>query len=466
MLNAGGWLVVGYGLNLTIRFGSNLLMTRLLVPEMFGVMSIAVIVLVGLAMFSDFGLKQCIVQSERGHDPAFLGTAWLIQALQGALLWLIALGISLAVFVTDRIGTFPQGSVYASPILPQVIAILSSGVLIAGLGSTKFHEASRRLMLGRVAQVEIMSQIVGLACMLTWVAFDRSIWALVSGAVSSAAARTCLSHVWLPGPVNLWRWDASAFREIIRFGKWMFLSSILGFLVNNGDRLLLGGLVDSHVLGLYAIAYLLFSVIEQVLGTIIGELVFPALSEIIRENRADLKARYYRFQLIIASLSYAISGITMGAGQAIVDLIYDRRYRQAGLLLEILAVGLLAIPWRSATLCLLALGKPQIMSYTVGVRLLTLCLAVPIGFHAFGLTGAVWGVVIAQLVCVPLIAAHMLRTDMFDVQKEVALLLIAPASLLVAKATVFAIGLVLAADVSGVPGALHFLINSLAAHAG
>src|SRR5215831_13914608 len=79
VLNAGTWSLAGYGLNQAIRFGTNLLATRLLVPEMFGVMAIANLVMVGLAMFSDFGLKLNIIQSKRGNDPAFLNTAWVAQ---------------------------------------------------------------------------------------------------------------------------------------------------------------------------------------------------------------------------------------------------------------------------------------------------------------------------------------------------------------------------------------------------
>jgi O-antigen/teichoic acid export membrane protein len=446
-LSAGGWLFIGYGLNLTLRFGSNLLMTRLLIPEMFGVISMASIVLVALAMFSDLGLKPCIVQSERGHDTAFLNTAWTIQVLQGILLWLAALAIGLLVWIMDQIGAFPVDSVYADPMLPFVIAALSFSALIGGLGSTKFHEASRGLRLGRVVAVVIASQVVGLVCMLAWVSVDRSIWALIAGGISSTAAQALLGQVWLPGPCNRWQWDRTAWREIVRFGKWIFLSSILGFLVNNGDRLLLGGMVNSSLLGLYAIAYLIFSAIEGVLGTIIGEIAFPALSEIVRERRAEVKAGYYRFQLVVASLSYASAGILIGAGQTIVGALYDRRYRPAGWMLEILAVGLVAVPWRSATLCFLALGRPQIQSYSTAARLGALALAVPIGYQVFAVAGAIWGIVLAQLAAVPMIAVHMAKEGLLDVRREFLLLLILPASALATKALVLATGADGAVDV-------------------
>jgi hypothetical protein len=59
VLKAGAWTLAGFGASQVIRFGSNLLMTRLLVPEMFGVMAVANVVMVGLSLFSDIGLPRC-----------------------------------------------------------------------------------------------------------------------------------------------------------------------------------------------------------------------------------------------------------------------------------------------------------------------------------------------------------------------------------------------------------------------
>ena len=129
VITAGAWSLAGYAVSQVIRFGSNLIMTRLLVPEMFGVMAIATIVMVGLAMFSDLGLRQSIVQSRRGDDPAFLNTAWALQILRGLVLWAIALAIALGLYLADRAGMVPAGSVYADPSLPWVIAALSFGTV-------------------------------------------------------------------------------------------------------------------------------------------------------------------------------------------------------------------------------------------------------------------------------------------------------------------------------------------------
>jgi O-antigen/teichoic acid export membrane protein len=422
VLNAGAWAFVGHGVILTIRFGSNLLMTRLLAPEMFGIMSIASIVLVALAMFSDLGLRQFIVQSHRGHEPEFLNTAWAVQIVQGGLLWLGALGISLVIFFVDQTGALPEESAYANPVLPYVIAVLSLGVLVAGLGSTKLHEASRNLALGRIAQIEILSQVAGFVFMLAWVSIDRSIWALVAGALFGTVARTILSHVWLPGTTNRWAWDKVAIREIFHFGKWMFLSSILGFLVNNGDRLLLGGMIDVTVLGVYAIAYLLFSVIDQVLATLVTEVAFPALGEMVRERQQEANASYYRMHAVLASVAYFCAGLLMFSGQVIVNILYDPRYSEAGWMLQVLAAVLLTIPARFATQYFLALGLPHLLSTIIGIRLITLLVSVVTGFHLFGLPGAIGGIVLSHFSYVPAIVFFSARKKLFNLGRELAVL--------------------------------------------
>ena len=207
VLSAGIWSLAGYGCNQVLRFGSNLLMTRLLVPEMFGVMAVATVVMTGLAMFSDVGFKPSVVQSERGNDPIFLNTTWVTQIFRGLLLWLFALLTSLLIYFGNQIGVVPEGSVYADPNLPVVIAILSLTAVAGGFESTKLLQASRNMLLNRIAWIEVSTQIIALLCMIGWAYTDRSIWALVAGGICSAVARTILSHAWLPGVPNRWQWD-------------------------------------------------------------------------------------------------------------------------------------------------------------------------------------------------------------------------------------------------------------------
>jgi O-antigen/teichoic acid export membrane protein len=400
---------------------TNLLMTRLLVPEVFGVTAIAYLILTGLALFSDLGLSQNVVQSERGNQFVFLNTAWVVQISRGFLLWVLAVGVALLVFVANHLGLVPKDTVYADPSLPYVITALSFAAVIEGFRSTKFYEAARYLAFGRMTLMGVTAQFVGLSCMLAWASVDRSIWVLVAGGLASAVTNTILSHAFLVGNNNRLQWDRSAFVEIFRFGKWIFLSSIVGFLASSGDRLLLGTMVDSAALGVYAIAFLLFSSIEQILNSLIQSIGFPALSEIARRG-TSMKAAYYRFHSVIASVAYFSAGFMTIAGRSVVGLLYDRRYAQAGWMLEVLAIGLLAIPSRIGVQSFLALGAPRMVAIVAAIRLVLLLVLVPIGFHYFGLTGAVLGIMISYLSYLPSVFMLSTRYNLLDFRKEVLVL--------------------------------------------
>ncbi len=421
VFTASAWSLAGHCVSLAIRFGSNLIITRLLAPDMFGVAAIATIVMIGLEMFSDFGLRLSIVQSQRGNDVAFLNTAWVLQIIRGLVLWVAALIISLLIYYAGRVGMVPRESAYADPSLPWVIAVLALSIVISGFASTKLFEASRNLALARITQIDIAVQIVGVACMLMWAAYDRSIWALTVGGVVAAFLRTTLSHAWMVGNPNRWHWDSSAFVELIHFGKWVFASSILGFLIASGDRLLLGWLVDGTVLGIYVIAFSIYSAIEQVVGKITAGVVLPALSEVARSRR-NLKAAYYRFHTVIATTAYFCGGVLMTSGETLVSVLYDQRYSEAGWMVQVLSVLLLAAPFQISTQCYLALGMPQLHSHILVARLVTLYSAVPIGFYHFGLPGALWGIVIGQLISLPIFIFYNAKNSLLDIRREFLLL--------------------------------------------
>src|SRR5258705_5085460 len=200
VLRAGGWTVTGFALSQAIRFGANLVMTRLLVPEMFGVMAIATMLMYGLALFSDVGLRLSVVQSRRGREAAFLNTAWTIQVARGFVIWGAALAVALGLVLLNAF--VPAGSVYADPSLPYVIALLSVSAIVGGFESTKLLEASRALSLGLVTQIELGAQVCGLACMLSWALVDRSIRALDAGALAATGLSTLFHHASLPGSSN------------------------------------------------------------------------------------------------------------------------------------------------------------------------------------------------------------------------------------------------------------------------
>src|SRR5688572_8201645 len=86
ILRASGWTFIQNGAALLLRLFGNLLLTRLLTPEAFGLMAVVQAFVVALAHLSDVGISQSIVVHRRGDDPAFLNTVWTVQILRGILI--------------------------------------------------------------------------------------------------------------------------------------------------------------------------------------------------------------------------------------------------------------------------------------------------------------------------------------------------------------------------------------------
>lgn len=65
------WIIAGYGISQFVRLSSNLILTRILVPEIFGLMALMHAFVIGLSMFSDIGIGPSIIQNKRGNDQIF-----------------------------------------------------------------------------------------------------------------------------------------------------------------------------------------------------------------------------------------------------------------------------------------------------------------------------------------------------------------------------------------------------------
>ncbi len=256
-VKAGSWVLVGYAFSQIIRFGGNLVLTRLLIPEMFGVMAIVNMLMVGLIMFSDVGLLQNIVRSDRGEDLDYLNTAWTIQIIRGFVLFAIALIISACLYFLGQHGYVSSDTAYGNEQLPFIIATMSVVTIIAGFNSIHLLLLNRKLMMGKLVAIEVLSQAIGLAIMIYLAWKNQGIWSLVIGTIASAAVKLVLSHAMNLGARCCLVWEKAAAHDIIHFGKWIFLTSILGFMTNQGDRLMLGGLISAEQLGIYTVAFFL-----------------------------------------------------------------------------------------------------------------------------------------------------------------------------------------------------------------
>lgn len=433
VLKAASWSLLGHFSRQLIRFGGNLVLTRLLLPEAFGVMAIATVLLFGFQLFTDIGLRQNIVQSKSGDDRDFLDTVWTVQILRGIMVCALALLAGAVLAWLQGGGRVAAGTAYADRTLPAIILVLSFNALIQGFESTKVGTASRHLSLSRITLQDLGTQLFGLVVTLAWAAVQHSVWALVAGSLAASATKVLLSHYLLPGARNRLCWDRTHFDEIFAFGKWVFLSSIAGFLLGNADRLLLGGLVTPASLGLYVVAYLMVNALQWAILNLVMTVSFPLLSEAVRDNHEDLAHLYYRLRRPLEWASALLAALLFAFGAEVVALLYHAQYRESGRMLEIIALSLATVPYQLSDQLYLALGHSRLLFLLNVFRTVAIYALLPLGYWWRGMDGALWAIALAPFLSIPVSLAINRRLGVMEGKKEALTVLTIAAGILAAK---------------------------------
>lgn len=406
---SGVWIGGGFILQRGLQFVSNLILTRLLFPEAFGLMALSTVFLVGLAMFSDLGIKPSIIRDPRGNDPVFLNTAWSIQAIRG-----------LALFGVGCLLAYPISLVYEQPILFPLLAILSITAAIAGFTSVKMATAERDLDFRTVTFVQIAGQLISIIIMAALAYSWRSVWALAAGNIVGSIVTVLMGHILLRGHRHRFRIEREAAKSLVHFGKWIFLSTIVTYLGGEGLRAIQGGLITPAEFGVLAIAYTIASIPIELSLRLTASIGLPALSESYRNDPEKLFDVLHKFRKRVLSLSLPLVAAVAFTSEVLVSLLYDARYHAAGAFVVAITLSN-AIPLISAGYnnALLALGRAHTYLWIMAFAAAGRVIGTIVGFHFFGILGMIVGIGVANVVLLLIVWIATLRLGILDAKLDI-----------------------------------------------
>ncbi len=378
-----GWTTGSYAVAQAFRLVNNVVLARLLAPELFGIMLIVNTLRTGVELLSDIGIGQNIISSKNGENPDFYNTAWTLQIIRGFVLSAICL-----------ISTYPISMFYKSQTIYQIVPVISSIFIFTGISSISRFIAQKRLKLREIGIYDIFVSVSSLIVHVICAIITPTIWALVYGGVISSIISMIGGFFIIPGMKYRIILSREHVFEIISFGKWILLSTIVYFLAMNFDRLFLARSLPFQILGIYGVARSLADVLSLLVARIGSMVIFPMVAaaghskHILKE-----KLSFSRNKMLLA-LAVAVS-LFVSVSDLVVLLLYDDRYKAAALMLPVLAVGV----WFSV-LCtlsesvLLGIGRPSYGALANVVKFVWLLIGLPIAIGNYGVAGAV--VVIAS----------------------------------------------------------------------
>ena len=362
-------------------------------------MALVQVVTQGLRMFSDLGLRGSVIQDERGDDPDFLNTAWTMQIIRSGVIFLIVLALA-----------WPVAIFYEAPELRWLLPVVGLGTLVGGFQSTAAISLVRKVQPARQILLETGTQIISIIVMVIWAAAYPSVWALVAGGLVAAIVRTVISHRLIPGYTNRLYVDRSAFHSMFHFGKWIFVSTALSFILMKGDRLVLGKMLTTEELGVCSIALFLSISTIGAVTALSRTILFPVYSRLKDRGIVELRRQTFRMRLALTGGMFPILVGLVLFGEPLVALLYDDRYREAGWMLEILSIGMIgSLVTVSANGILLGMGDSFRHMQLQLARSLLLVAGMAIGGVLGGLRGLLVGMTIARFLEYPALVVLIRR---------------------------------------------------------
>ncbi len=379
------WTLFGYGGAQVLRLGSNLVLAHLLFPSAFGVMALVTVFMQGLQMFSEVGIGPSIIQNSRGDEKEFLDTAWTIQILRGFALWIFSCLLAWPASI------FFGRNDPAGRDLLYILPVVGFTSVLGGFNSTAVFSLNRHLRIASITWLELIPQAISVLGMIVWAMIWPSVWAMVSGWLIYSLVRLPLSH-WLNRPLkNCIAWDRDCARELLHFGKWIFLGTIVAFLSGSLDRILMGKLLTLDELGVYSIALTFARVGVEVSTRLSHTVLFPVLAK-SQHDPATLVGQSIQARGLILLVGGAIVNGFAIFSPVFFALLYDSRYAGAGAIAQWLSI----VVWSSILLSSmervpLALGHPRALFVSNLISIFGYALALPL-YHLAGLPGFIIGI--------------------------------------------------------------------------
>lgn len=379
------WTMGTYVASASIRFGSNIVLSRLLGPEVLGVVVIAQAIRVGTELLTDLGLEQNVVHSPHGNDERFLNTVWTMQLLRGLIVSLACLAL------TPLLAHF-----YRVEVL--LLMVLSAAPMINSMMSTSLFSVAKRLDVKTRNMFELVVESIGLIINITLAFTLQNVWAPILGILLSITVRSSLTYL-LPHQKHRFVLDRTYAPQIFHFSKWIMLSSLSFYAAVYVDRLFLGRVVSLGTLGVYGLAKAVADLPNTVAGRLAFQIVFPFVASNDDALQSGSSARGELRRARGAFLLLVLLGIAtvMAWSDHAVILLYGRRYAAAGWMLCMLLVGgWIAVMSSLNEATVFGRGKPQNVSQANIVRFCVMAAVLPSGYALAGLPGALVALPMAE----------------------------------------------------------------------
>jgi PST family polysaccharide transporter len=409
VLRAGFWVFLSSYLLNVFSFLKNIILARLLFPEIFGLMGICFMVIRGVELFTETGFGTALIHRQNKYEEA-KETAFTLIVIRGFIL------TSFIYFISPFVANY-----YEKNELNTLIKALALTILFNSFANININTQEKNLDFKKITLLRQTSSIIDFTIVIVLAYFLRSVWALVIGQIIMSIFNTFFSYFFIPGRLKF-KFDPKIAKSLFGYGKYVTGITIVLYIASEIDNAFIGKLLGMDMLGFYVIAYSLANLPATHISKVASRIMFPAYCS-IQNNLEKLHDVYLKvFNLLSKITIPAAFGLAILAPE-IISIVYGEKWMPAVSSLQILCVfgGCRSLIATNGYL-FNALGKPYFTFYIATVRLFIISLIIYPLTKKYGLVGASLSVtlpIILELLMSSVIISNILKIKIYLILKIV-----------------------------------------------
>lgn len=380
--SGAGWMVLFRLIDRSLGVISTLVLARLLVPEDFGLVAMAMSLLAIIELATSFNFEVALIQRAEVQRVHY-DSAWTLNVL-----------LAMACGSATALLAYPTALFYGEPRLTTLLLVLAGGWLLGGFENIGIVDFRRNLDFRREFNFLALRRALSFALTIALAVSLRSYWALVAGSVGGKLLGVGLSfvmHPYRPRP------SLKAARELVGFSGWMLASNLIFVLQMKIPHIVVGRTLGAGPLGLLTLATEIAQLPSSDLIAPINRAVFPGYSR-MAEDVALLRATFVDVVAVVILIAVP-AAVGIGAvAEPLVRTMLGEKWIDAVPVIQVLSLASAVAALSSNNVAAyLALGQPRLLTFVVSIRLCILVPAAIVMTHSFGLLGAALAELIASL---------------------------------------------------------------------
>ncbi len=356
----------------------NIVLARLLAPEDFGLLALALVLIQGLDSLTFVGIDNFLIQHKK-INSTLIRNAWSLNIIRGIILTFLALAVCPL-----------YSKLVNEPATLQVLLIVAFNPFFEGLKNPGSILAEREIRFGRISIYEMLCAFLEVSVVIVMGWFIRDAEALAWGLLVGTLLKSLLSFFFFPIP-GLPRFDWTYQVKLLAVAKHFIVIAAGTLVMVQGDNLIIGAVEGSESLGLYVVAYQLALFPVLFLQDIANRVALPVFSS-LQHDKKRLHAALSNMVQLQLSVIIPLVVVLAFFSQDLIVTLYGEKWVEAGIVLQALVFVTLGkglthvcVPY------ILGTGAFSFASRMKIFETIIFLICVYLGIQYYGLTGAALG---------------------------------------------------------------------------